>query len=68
MNQHPAHSYRANGDELSTLPSPSSSVVDLDSNAGTVETEVLLSSYKRISTPASGTMYNIIANKHSQIK
>ena len=40
------HSHRWNYGDLSTLPSPSSSVVDLDSNAGTVETDVLLSSYK----------------------
>ena len=43
-------------DELSTLPSPSSSVVDLDSNAGTVETEVLLSSYKGIHQSSSGAV------------
>ena len=49
MNPHPMrayHSHSGNDGELSTLPSPSSSVVDLNSNAGTVETEVLLSSYK----------------------
>ncbi|XP_031566023.1 uncharacterized protein LOC116301150 [Actinia tenebrosa] len=39
-------SRRVEVDELSSLPSPSSSVVDLDSNAGTVETDILLSSYK----------------------
>ena len=49
------HSRRDYDEELSTLPSPSSSVVDIDSNAGTVETEVLLSSYKGIHTSASGT-------------
>ena len=43
--------------ELSTLPSPSSSVVDLDSNAGTVETEVLLSSYKGSHASTSGTRF-----------
>lgn len=47
---HPTSYYspprRVEVDELSSLPSPSSSVVDLDSNAGTVETDILLSSYK----------------------
>ena len=43
-------------DRISTLPSPSSSVVDLDSNAGTVETEVLLSSYKGSKPAAPGTL------------
>lgn len=37
---------RADIDELSSLPSAGSSLVDLDSNAGTVETDILLSSYK----------------------
>ena len=44
-------------DELSTLPSPSSSVVDLASNAGTVETEVLLSSFKGARPPGSYTSF-----------
>lgn len=48
------HSHIGNDGELSTLPSPSSSVVDLQSNAGTVETEVLLSSYKGSQHAASG--------------
>lgn len=52
---HPRGDDDDDDDELSTLPSPSSSVVDLDSNAGTVETEVLLSSYKGSHTSASGT-------------
>lgn len=52
---HAYHSHSDKDDELSTLPSPSSSVVDIDSNAGTVETEVLLSSYKGSHTSASGT-------------
>lgn len=46
----------SHADELSTLPSPSSSVVDLDSNAGTVETEVLLSSYKGIYQSSPGAV------------
>lgn len=57
MNPHPVHAYHSRSGkegELSTLPSPSSSVVDLDSNAGTVETEVLLSSYKGSHTSTSG--------------
>lgn len=57
MNPHPGRGYRSHkgiDDELSTLPSPSSSVVDLDSNAGTVETEVLLSSFKGSRPSASG--------------
>ena len=62
MNPHPAkHGYRShsgNGGELSTLPSPSSSVVDLDSNAGTVETELLLSSFKGSRPLASGKQSN----------
>lgn len=59
MNPQPGpghHSYIGNDDEISTLPSPSSSVVDLDSNAGTVETEVLLSSYKGSKPAAPGTL------------
>jgi len=62
MNPHPAgHGYRShsgNDGELSTLPSPSSSVVDLDSNAGTVETEVLLSSFKGSRPLVSGKQSN----------
>lgn len=57
MNPQPGrayHSNRGHDGELSTLPSPSSSVVDLDSNAGTVETEVLLSTYKGSRPSASG--------------
>lgn len=57
MNPQPVRAYHSHtgiDDELSTLPSPSSSVVDLDSNAGTVETEVLLSSYKGSRPSASG--------------
>ena len=52
------HSHSGNDGELSTLPSPSSSVVDLDSNAGTVETEVLLSSFKGSRPLASGKQSN----------
>ena len=65
MNPHSVRAYHPRGgkdDELSTLPSPSSSVVDLVSNAGTVETEVLLSSYKGSHTSASGTVYAVIAD------
>lgn len=61
MNPHPGrayHSHSGNDGELSTLPSPSSSVVDLDSNAGTVETEVLLSSFKGTRPLASGIQSN----------
>ena len=41
--------HRSNGTQevlLSNLPSPSSSVVDLDSNAESEATDILLSSYK----------------------
>ena len=51
---HAFHSQGSKDHELSTLPSPSSSVVDLDSNAGTVETEVLLSSFKGSHTSSPG--------------
>ena len=34
-------------DELSTLPSPRTSDVDIDSDQDTVETEVLLTSYHK---------------------
>ncbi|XP_022784819.1 uncharacterized protein LOC111325284 isoform X2 [Stylophora pistillata] len=57
MNSQPGHGHRSyfgNDDEISSLPSPSSSLVDLDSNAGTVETEVLLSSYKGNQNAAPG--------------
>ncbi|XP_078374504.1 uncharacterized protein LOC144658050 [Oculina patagonica] len=61
MNPHPGRGYRSHkgiDDELSTLPSPSSSVVDLDSNAGTVETEVLLSSFKGSRPSTSGSYHS----------
>ncbi|XP_068694319.1 uncharacterized protein [Montipora foliosa] len=57
MNSNYIHGFHSQGSkdhELSTLPSPSSSVVDLDSNAGTVETEVLLSSFKGSHTSSPG--------------
>lgn len=61
MNPHPGrayHSHSGHDGELSALPSPSSSVVDLDSNAGTVETEVLLSSFKGTRHSVSGRQSN----------
>ena len=54
---HAFHVQGGKDNELSTLPSPSSSLVDLDSNAGTVETEVLLSSYKGSHASTSGTCF-----------
>lgn len=41
----PMHRH-ADIDELSSLPSAGSSLVDIESNADTVETDVLLSSFK----------------------